>query len=349
MHQSICTKLCRLFTALLILLVSFSAQADEKFAQRPDVKKFVKEVAAKYDFTPAYLNNIVSQIKLNPEIITKMRQPYEEKPWGFYRDFFITPSRIQDGVNFYKKYHHILALEENYYGVPANIIVAIIGVETRYGKEMGNYRILDTLATLAFDYPPRAAYFKQELAKFLVLTRQYNLNPLTLNGSRSGAMGLCQFMPSSYLRYGVSFNNSYKIPPNLFINPADAIFSAGNFLMQNGWNRYEPIATPVKVIGNGYKKIEKWQGKKSIVHPAIPLYEFEKYNILPAGIFKPTDLAYFLHLQGNTGEEFWLGFNNFYAITRYNNSNLYAMAIYQFAQEIEGAYQQQKTASQKIK
>jgi membrane-bound lytic murein transglycosylase B len=347
MHQRAYIKLWQLFTALLILVFSFSAQADDKFCQRPDVKKFVGEVAAKYDFTPAYLNNIMSQIKLNPEVIAKMKHPYEAKPWGFYRNFFITPDRIQDAVSFYKKYHHVLALEENYYGVPANIIVAIIGVETRYGEKMGDYRILDTLATLAFNYSPRSAYFKQELANFLVLTRQYKLNPLTLDGSRSGAMGLCQFMPSSYLRYGVNYNNSYKSPPNLFTNAADAIFSAGNFLMQNGWDRNEPIATPVKVIGNGYKKIAKWQGKNSIVHPAIPLYEFEKYNIIPAGVFNPTDLAYLLHLEGNTGEEFWLGFKNFYAITRYNNSNLYAMAIYQFAQEIEGTYQEQNSFTNK--
>ena len=274
--------------AVIFLMLSPVVYADQtKLTDRPDVQVFIKQTAKTYGFTESYLKNILDQAEFIPSVITKMQHPYEAKPWTYYHNFFITPERVADGVNFYNKHQSVLEEVEKTYGVPANIIVAIIGVETRYGQIMGQYRVLDSLTTLAFNYSPRAPFFRQELAKFFVLARENKLDPLTIYGSRSGAVGLCQFMPSSYLFYGVNYADHSK-PPNLFNNPEDAIASTANFLRQNHWQPNKPITSPADIIGSRYMRLVK-QNSRVLQEPKITLSTFANYGVKPAGMYHQDD------------------------------------------------------------
>ncbi|MGE3920076.1 MAG: lytic murein transglycosylase B [Gammaproteobacteria bacterium] len=327
-----------LMCVMMFLPTTLFAKDKTKLTDRPDVQAFINHVAKQYKFDPAYLTKIFDQAKFLPKVIAQGKHPYEAKPWAHYQAFFITPDRIHEGVQFYNKHQKILAMAEQKYGVPANILAAIIGVETRYGKKMGDYRVIDTLTTLAFTPGPRSEFFKRELEKYLELTKVYHLNPLKVYGSRSGAMGLCQFMPSNYLRYGVNYQKDDK-PANIFSNYNDAILSTANFLMQHGWERNRVIATPAKITGWRFNSVAKLDSRKP-QQPQMSLAQFKAHGITPAGALNPKDLAYFMILDGQSGPEYWLGLQNFYVITRYNNSDLYAMAVYQFGNAIESSVQQ---------
>ncbi|MER2602102.1 MAG: lytic murein transglycosylase, partial [Candidatus Competibacter phosphatis] len=175
-------------------------------ANRADVQAFIQEMANQHRFDVDYLLTVFSQAKDKPSIISAMSRPGEAKPWYAYRDIFVNSNRIQGGVRFWRANAAALAQAERVYGVPPEIVVAIIGVETQYGGNMGSFRVLEALSTLAFDYPRRAAYFRKELENYLLLTRQEGIDPLTPRGSYAGAMGLGQFMPSSFLSYAVDFD-----------------------------------------------------------------------------------------------------------------------------------------------
>jgi membrane-bound lytic murein transglycosylase B len=329
---------------MLIFAFSIQVYAEENnqanFIDQPQVQQFIKQTAAKYNFDPEYLTKIIAQAKFLPDIIPKMQHPAEAKPWGGYRDFFMTQERIQEGVNFYHKYEDVLLEAQERYGVPANIIAAILAVETRYGKIMGKYRVIDTLTTLSFSYPPRAAFFQDELASFFVLTREYHIDPLTVYGSRSGAVGLCQFMPSSYLKYAVTYSGG-KDAPDLFTNPNDAIFSIANYFVQHGWQKGQPVTSPAHPTGKKFKKLIKANSRK-IRKPSITLDTFAQFGVQPAGSYNSSDVAYLMQLRDQYGIEYWFGFQNFYVITRYNNSDLYAMAVYQMAKHILAKHESQK-------
>lgn len=333
--------------AILINLpfISFAAQTGNGLMQRTDVQTWINQAVPKYHLNRDYIVNALNQAQYVPQIIPKMQHALEtSSSWGYYHNFFITPDRIQQGVNFYNAHEQTLNQAQAIYGVPADIIVAILGVETRYGQLMGTYRVIDTLTTLAFEYPPRAAFFQDELGQFLYMTKTYNLDPTQILGSRSGAMGLCQFMPSSYLAYAVTYGGGSKAP-DIFNNPNDAIFSIANFLSKNGWVRDAAITSPADVVGRDYKKLVK-QDPSSMQVPSINIATFKQFGVLPAGSYNMTDKAYLMGLDNFAGREYWLGFNNFYTITHYNNSDLYAMAVYQFGQAIIAARADQNKPAQ---
>ena len=297
-------------------------------AERPDTQAFIQEMASRHGFSSQQLYAVFSRARTQPSIIAAMNRPAEAKPWYAYREIFLTSKRIQGGVQFWRANRTALARAEQIYGVPAEIIVAIIGVETSYGGNMGKYRALEALATLAFDYPRRADYFRKELENYLLLTRQEGIDPLAIKGSYAGAMGLGQFMPSSYRRYAVDFDGDGH--RNLWNNPVDAIGSVANYLSKNNWQPSEPITTRALVSGVQFQALVS----PKLQPPSRTVLSFQQQGVMPERVVNDTQKAILLEFQGSDSPEYWLGFDNFYVITRYNHSPLYAMAVYQLGRTI---------------
>lgn len=312
------------------LLLSSLVGHAQSFNQRPDVKAYIAEVSQQYHWNPADISQDFSTVQIQPAILTSISKPYEAKPWDIYRENFLQPERIQDGVAFFKKNRVVLEEAEKLYGVPAPIIVAILGVETKYGQVQGNYRILDALSTLAFDYPPRAPFFRKELTQFLVLCQELQIDPTTIQGSYAGAIGQSQFMPSSYRYYAVDYSNEGR--SDLRNNPHDAIYSIGNYLKKNGWHADEPIATPAILRGHGYQQVDTASKK-----PLYTMHQLAGWGIIPQYYppvipEKPVGL---IKLDTTQAPEYWIGFNNFYTIMRYNTSQQYAMVVFLLAARIQ--------------
>ena len=261
-----------------------------------------------------------------------MSRPAEAKPWYAYRDIFVNNRRIRGGVKFWRTHAATLAEAERVYGVPPEIVVAIIGVETQYGGNMGSYRVLEALSTLAFDYPRRADYFRKELANYLLMTRAEGIDPLALRGSYAGAMGLGQFMPSSFLSYAVDFDGDGH--RDLWGNPRDAIGSVANYFNKHGWRSGEQVTVPASVSGAGYSGLVS----RKLSPPKDSVASLQAQGVSPRGPVSGSQAAMLLEFEGRNGPEYWLGFTNFYVITRYNHSRLYAMAVYQLSQEIREQY-----------
>ena len=226
------------------------ANAGQPLARRADVQAFIREMAARHGFNAARLQAVFGRAYAKPDIIAAMSRPAEAKPWYAYRPIFVNPKRIQGGVAFWRANEAALARAEQAFGVPPEIVVAIIGVETQYGGNMGKYRVLEALSTLAFDYPRRADYFRKELENFLLLTRAEGIDPLTPRGSYAGAMGYGQFMPGSFRSYAVDFDGDGH--RDLWRNPRDAIGSVANYFKKHGWRTGEPVAVPARVSGAAY-------------------------------------------------------------------------------------------------
>ena len=292
------------------------------------VNGFIDEMVAKHGFDRAELTRLFAQIEERDDIIAKISRPAERtKACYEYRAIFLDQARIDGGVQFWRDHQATLARATQQYGVPAEIIVAIIGVETRYGRITGKDPVLEALATLAFSYPKRAPFFRQELEHYLILTRDEGIDPLSLTGSYAGAMGLAQFMPSSYRAYAVDFDGDGH--RDLWRNPVDAIGSVANYLAAHGWRAGEVIVTPAQVQGDGYKGLLSRELK-----PAWSLQQLAQAGVTPSRhVGNPGD-SILLELEVQSGLEYWLGFTNFYVITRYNHSRLYAMAVYQLSQAI---------------
>ena len=321
-----------LFTRVETTTSTIQRPLSDTMVMQPGVQPFIKQMVAQHGFSEMQLTALFSQIVSRDDIIAKISRPAEKtKPWRDYRKIFLDEPRIQGGVEFWHAHAKALERAEQVHGVPAEIIVAILGVETRYGRITGNDGVLEALATLAFDYPKRASFFRSELEHYLLLTREEGIDPLALSGSYAGAMGLAQFMPSSYRAYAVDFDNDGH--RDLWQNPTDAIGSVANYLSRHGWRRNEAIVTPATVQGQTYQTLLSQDLK-----PKYSVAELRRLGVMPqtpADIAKP---AILLELLGDDGLEYWLGFENFYVITRYNHSPLYAMAVYQLSQEIRRHY-----------
>lgn len=281
--------------------------------------------AAKSDGLPLpKIVALLKQAQMQPTIIKLMNQPFEQLPWYRYQSLYVRPSLITGGVQFWQQHESILSSASKQFGVPPEIMVAILGVETGYGVNQGSFRALDALYTLSFYYPRRATYFQSELEAYLTLTHDAGFNPLIIKSSYAGALGMPQFMPSTYRQYAVA---SAKLYPNLFSNPDDAIGSVANFFAKVGWTKGAPIAVPAHlskgvvptdIMQNGNLSLDSL--KKLGVHA-----ESHLNGKLPANL---------IILQTKNGPEYWLAFHNFYMIKRYNSSTLYAMAVYQLGTKI---------------
>lgn len=319
----------QLILGLTLLLPIACAKAQPDL---PDLEPFIDEMVATHDFDRQTLESVFAEVEVKDSILRAIARPAERaKPWYEYRNIFIQDSRIRGGVQFWQQHHEVLAEAEERYGVPAEIIVAILGVETRYGGNVGGFRVIDALSTLAFRYPPRSKFFRSELEQFLILTREENMSQLAPVGSYAGAMGLGQFMPSSYRHYAVDFDNDGK--RDIWENPKDAIGSIANYLAVHGWQPGEPIVHPAlwedaidaSVLNGGLKP--------SFDREQLVAAGFDA-DAMPEGDDKLAVIA----LTQPDGEEYWLGRQNYYAITRYNHSRMYAMAVIQLAEAIRDEY-----------
>jgi len=321
----------RLFKSLSLLLCIVPAVATANYSQREDVKAFIQEMHKEHGFDKKALSQLMQGVKQQTTALEAIARPAEGVlTWKDYRKIFITNKRIDKGVQFWKDNEALLNRAEKEFGVPAEFIVAIIGVETYYGKHAGNYPVLDALTTLGFDYPPRARFFRKQLKQYLMMTREEKLDAKSLTGSYAGAMGMPQFIPSSFRAYAVDFDgNGVR---DFWNSSADPIGSVANYFKRHGWKKGEPVVSPALVSKNA----KKLGGKKMKPHKSIA--EFKKAGAKPKAVFSDSAKATLLKFDGKNGEEFWLGLQNFYVITRYNHSPMYAMAVYQLSQIVSAKY-----------
>lgn len=304
------------------------AMADPRpFDDKAAINAFIENMVKEHQYDKNTLTELFGKARLHQSIIDAISRPAESKPWYAYRKIFITRERIRGGVQFWQENADVIAKIAKKYQVSPEIIVAIVGVETRYGRHKGNYPVLDSLATLAFAYPPRARFFKSELEQYLLMTREEKLDPLEQKGSYAGAMGMPQFISSSFRNYAVDFDGDGT--RDLWGNVADALGSVGNYFKRHGWVAGLPVAHKVEVHGLKYKQL---LGKS--LKPRYTQDELMLAGVtLPNGI--PKDIkGNLLELDSGDGPEYWVTWQNFYAISRYNHSALYSMAVYQLSQEI---------------
>lgn len=332
-----------LMAPILSLLAGCALAADREseagvYSGQPQVRAFIQDMVKRHQFDEAALEAMFAQVRRQDRILEVIQRPAEGKPWYEYRPIFLTRSRIDKGVQFWNAHAQTLARAEQVYGVPSEYVTAIIGVETYYGRRTGGFKVLDALTTLGFDYPKRARFFKSELEQYLLLTREESLDPQQLEGSYAGAMGLGQFISSSYRNYAVDFDEDGK--RDLWQSTDDAIGSVANYFKRHGWSRGETVSTPAQLQGKGFERF-LGDGYK----PAHSLASLSSAGVTPDGPVTLADKAALLEYEGEDFKEYWLGFNNFYVITRYNHSPLYAMAVHQLAQEIKRNYLAQSSVA----
>jgi len=322
-----------LLLALIGSAAAFAQSRDTDAAagfdvRRPEIAQFIAEVSERDGISRRELRTLLGQAQPQPKIIEAMTRPVEKTaPWWEYRARFVTPERIDGGVQFWNEHKEVLERTAAKYEVPPEYIVAILGVETHYGRNTGHYRALDALATLAFDYPPREKFFRSELEEFLVLARENRLDPLAVHGSYAGALGVPQFMPSQYRRYAVDADNDRK--RDLWGNWDDILASVGNYLKEHGWSAGGPVLADVHLDPDPDFQIEP---------RSLELNETID-SLAARGVRVAADLpgdtkAVLLSAEQKDGPAYRVGFHNFRVIAGYNSSPRYVMAVHDLAQEI---------------
>lgn len=310
--------------------------------QSVEIADFIKQISLKHGFSKSELEATFSQVRYSKEVLKLVlpAPPGKLKNWQAYRERFVEPMRIKAGVAFWDNYEEDLVRAEKEYGVPAEIIVGIIGVESIYGRHVGNFRVLDVLTTLAFDYPDlpkrdaRMVFFRREVEQALLFARESGLDPLSLRGSYAGAIGWGQFMPGSIRQFGIDYDGDGKI--DLRKSPQDAIGSVANYLMRHGWKRGDPTVFSVSVESVRQERLDYLinQGleAKFLLSELRPEGVRTRFNL-------PGDLKFgLIDLQNGTEPtEYWLGTGNFFAITKYNRSYFYAMSVVELGKAVRSA------------
>lgn len=319
----------RLAVALLMLLTCINVSyADVKFTERPDVQDFIQMMVKKHGFKKQQLITLFSAVKIRPQVIKHINKPLEKEAWHTYQMLFVNEWRIEHGVKFWNKHEATLRKAEKEYGVPAAIIVATIGVETKYGQRMGEYRVIDSLSNIAFSDSKRAPFFRKELEQYLLLAKEQHFDPLKIVGSYAGAMGQPQFMPSSYRYYAINYSGSGQI--DLLHDPVDVIGSVANYYKKHGWKTGEPITEQALIVGDRFDYLTRTDKIK----PPFTVSELARYGVVPKYKLPPADASLkvkLIELQNRYNKEYWIAFHNFNVIKRYNPSDLYAMAVYQLS------------------
>jgi membrane-bound lytic murein transglycosylase B len=296
--------------------------------QRPEIVEFVNEVVSRDGLNRKDVRALLKEAQPQPKIIETMNRPIEKvAPWWEYRDHFLTPERIREGTSFWLDHKNTLEQISAQYQVPSQYLVAILGVETRYGRQTGRYRVLDALATLAFDYPPRHGYFREELKQFLLLAKENQLDPLTATGSYAGAMGAPQFMPSSYRRYAVDAHGDRR--RDLWGDWDDILASVANYLREYGWTAGGPVLAETRLEPDPSFQIEPHNLELDQTVESLGAHGVKVEMSVPADT--PVVL---ISAEQRDGPAYRVGFHNFYVITRYNASARYAMAVYELAQAV---------------
>ena len=317
----------RKYYKILVFAFFTSQSIYSDYSENDETVEFIDYMAQKHGYEKSYLEAIFQRAKYQERVIRIMnRQPEGTMTWERYRGIMVNESRISAGKEFIKSYKQDLKRAETIYSVPAEIIASIIGIETRYGRIKGNIRVIDSLSTLAFDYPRRSKFFKVQLEEFLLLSREENFNLEEIEGSIAGAMGYGQFMPDSYRDYAVDFDNDGV--RDILNNPVDAIGSVANFLNKKGkWKPNVPIAMRAKAISE-VKEIT------SSFKPYMTEIELENFGLEATKII-PNNLKFVpISLNLEEGYEYWLGFDNYQSISRYNRSKLYVMAVFEFSNSL---------------
>ena len=311
-----------------------AAQAPVSYAQRPEVRAFIAELVADEGFDARALRRLFAQAHHQPKVVAAISRPVLSPPkWYEFAPRFLDPARVDAGVAFWREHSGALYRARDEFGVPPEVIVAIIGVETYYGRNTGSYSVFDALTTLAFDYPRRAEFFRGELKQFLLLTREQGISPLAPMGSYAGAMGLPQFMPGSIRAYALDYDADGRV--DLAAGTEDAIGSVANFLVRHGWRAGQPVMTPARIEAeNPDAIVGKLDGG---IADRRSLAEWVRDGM--TGFAFPGDLAPdrvgLLMLEEEAGPTYWLVFSNWYVLTRYNRSRLYASAVWKLAQALK--------------
>lgn len=333
-----------LLFALSVFLSSSAAlaapPAQKPYGKREDVQVFIRQMVQQHAFVERELTFLFSRARREPAILVAIAPPKTApmRSWQTYRGRFVNEARAAEGAEFWRRNAAALERAAQEHGVPAEIVVAIIGVETVYGRQMGSWRVIDALSTLAFDYPPRAEFFRGELEQYLLFAREQGLDVFSVKGSFAGAIGIPQFMPGSYRRFAVDFDGDGAT--DLRTSETDAVGSVANFLAKHGWRRGERVSLPARVAGDAggtggtggtYRAL-----LEAGIEPKTALAELKRY-----GVETRTDLPLetpvaLVELESpGAAAEYRLGLQNFYVLTRYNRSVLYASAVYDLAQEIK--------------
>ena len=320
------------FCGVFLCMVSLSSSADDlTYSHHNATSLFIDEMIEEHQFSRKELTAWFASATKKQSIIDAISRPAEKThTWESYRKIFIKPVRINKGVAFWRKNQSILERAEKEFGVPAEIIVAIIGVETLYGEYKGSFRVIDALSTLAFDYPPRSQFFRKELKAFLLLAREQKQNPLDLTGSYAGAMGYGQFIPSSYRAYAIDYDQDEFA--DIWNNTEDAVGSVANYFKRHGWKTGATVAVRSRTDKAYDKSL-----LNNALKPSATISELRTKGFIPITAIDGSASATAMQLEGERGKEYWLGLHNFYVITRYNHSRLYAMAVWQLSQEIAKA------------
>ncbi len=305
------------------------AQEHPPFTAYQEVQALIAQSAAQGVYDQPTLTALFAQAHHLDSVLAAMQHPAEAMTWAQYEPLFLGADRVAAGVAFWQAHAATLSRAESTYGVPAAVIVAILGVETRYGQRTGQYKVFDTLSTLAFDAPHRTRYFRQELLHFLTLCQQQKMDPASLTGSYAGAMGYPQFMPSAWLNLAVDFDGDGRI--DLLHDADDAIGSIAHYLQVKGW-RPGPVIDRADITSQDYDAHLDTNLETSTTIGALRATGLQPQVPVP-----DTTPVGVVRLQSHQGREFWLAYENFYVITRYNHSALYAMAVWQLSQKLAAA------------
>ena len=316
----------RLLPLLILILTSHTASALD--TDRADVRLFIDSMVSEHDYDRATLEAVLQNAKTQESILEAISKPAEKTlQWHEYRDIFLTDERIKAGAAFWREHDAELQRISGATGVSIEILVGIIGVETYFGRITGGYRVLDALSTLAFDYPPRSKFFRSELKHFLLLVREEQMDATDATGSYAGAMGRPQFMPSSFREYAVDSNDDGK--RDIWSNWTDVIGSVANYFVRHGWVADAQVVAQAK-LG------EQWRGEtpKNTIKPKETITSLSHQGVLFVTDLPGDQKSHLQTLDGEDGQEYWVAFHNFFVITRYNTSVMYALAVHQLGQEI---------------
>lgn len=313
-------------TVIALILTSHAAPAFD--VEREDVREFIDSMVEKHAYDRATLESVLGEAESKESILEAIARPAEKTlQWDGYRKIFITDERIKRGAEFWRENLDELTRISESTGVSREILVGIIGVETYFGRITGNYRVLDALATLGFDYPPRSKFFLSELEQFLLLVREEGMEATSATGSYAGAMGRPQFMPSSYRAYAVDSTNDGK--RDIWDNWSDVMGSVANYFVRHGWVPGAPVAA-VATLG------AQWSGDppENTLTPKETVTSLSHQGVVFSTTLAGNEKSQLVTLEGEDGTEYWVGFHNFFVITRYNRSVMYALAVHQLGQEI---------------
>ncbi len=321
---------------LVLVLLCISAWGD--YGARPEVQDYIDDLVADYGFGREWLIGVFAGAKKNDKVIERISTPAEKVlAWRDYRKLFVTEKRINGGVEFWRRNRAALDAAQDEYGVAGEIVVAVLGVETLYGRHRGSYRVIDALATLAFDYPPRSKFFKRELTEFLLLAREEDKDPFEPMGSYAGAMGYGQFISSSYRSFAVDFDSDGQ--RDIWNNETDAIGSVANYFVRHGWRGEGQAA--VKVTLRDQKAAELANAGLDLKHT---VGELRQRGILGLDELGAEKRAALFRMEAEDGVEYWLGLHDFYVVTRYNRSSMYALAVLQLSAAIRARFEQAESS-----